>query len=257
MLGRFNTDTGALQRRESLNAALAARDLEEWIVERVQPKAGERILDIGCGTGKQIFYLARCTPGLDILGIDISEEAVAAVRRRAHDDGMTGIRAERIGIDECVDRLAAEAFDLILSTYAIYYSSNLERAVRRLAQLLRPGGRAFLSGPGAGTNRELIAIVRAVANDDAALGDANDFISLDRLGAARQQWGAIEFHRLDNEIVFPSAEAVLEWWRNHNSYRPELEGGVAAALIDAVAREGRFRLTKNVLGILLKRQGGT
>jgi SAM-dependent methyltransferase len=253
-LGRFNTDTGALQRRERLNSTLAAHDLEEWIVERAQPKSGERVLDIGCGTGKQIFYLAQRTADLDILGVDISEEAVATVRRRARHIGTTGVAVERIGIDECVDRLAPATFDLILSTYAIYYSRDLERAVQGLAQLLRPGGRVFMSGPGAGTNRELIAIVRAIANDDAVLADINDFIAANQLETARQYWGAIEIHRLDNEIAFPSAEAVLEWWRAHNSYRPEFEEGVAAALTSVVAREGRFRLTKNVLGLLLRHQ---
>jgi hypothetical protein len=125
--------------------------------------------------------------------------------------------------------------------------------VERLAQLARPGGRAFLSGPGAGTNRELIRVVRAVAADDSAIGDIDDFIGADRIEEARRQWGAVELHRLDNQIAFPSVAAVIEWWRNHNSYRPELEDGVASTLARVVAREGAFRLTKNVLGILLKR----
>jgi SAM-dependent methyltransferase len=253
MLGKFNSDTAALQRRESLNAALAARNLEEWIVERANPRAGERVLDIGCGTGKQIFHLAKRIGNLDILGIDISEDAVAAVRRRVGEDGIPGVRVERCGIDDCVERLAPGSFDLILSTYAIYYSSDLVGTVGRLAQLVRPGGRAFLCGPGAGTNRELIGIVRAVADDDSAIGDIDDFISAAQIEAVRRHWGAIELSRLDNEIAFPSAAAVLDWWRNHNSYRPELEPGVAAALARVVAREGSFRLTKNVLGIRLQR----
>jgi SAM-dependent methyltransferase len=253
MQGRFNADTAALQVREGLNAALAARNLEEWIAGCAQPRAGERVLDIGCGTGKQIFDLAQRVGGLDILGIDISKDAVAAVRRRAAGSAVRGVAAERIGIDDCVERLAPEAFDLILSTYAIYYASDLERTVERLAQLLRPGGRAFLSGPGAGTNQELIRVVRAIAADDAAIGDIDDFIGADRIEAARRQWGAVELHRLDNWVAFPSVEAVLDWWRNHNSYRKELEGGVASALARVVERDGGFRLTKNVLGILLKR----
>jgi SAM-dependent methyltransferase len=253
MLGRFNADTSALRVRENLNAALAARNLEEWIAGCAQPRRGERVLDIGCGTGKQIFDLAQRVDGLAILGIDISEDAVAAVRRRARDDAVLGVEAERLGIDDCVERLAPRAFDLILSTYAIYYASDLRGTVERLSQLLRSGGRAFLSGPGAGTNRELIRIVRAVAADDAAIGDIDDFIGADRIEAARRHWGAVELHRLDNQIAFPSVEAVRDWWRNHNSYRPELESGVASALARVVARDGAFRLTKNVLGILLKR----
>ena len=253
MQGRFNADTAALQVREGLNAALGARNLEEWIAGCAQPRHGERVLDIGCGTGKQIFDLVQRVGGLAVLGIDISEDAVAAVRRRARDGAIAGVEAERIGIDDCVERLASQVFDLILSTYAIYYASDLGGTVERLAQLARPGGRAFLSGPGAGTNRELIAIVREVAADDAAIGDIDDFIGADRIESARRQWGAVELHRLDNWVAFPSVEAVLDWWRNHNSYRPELEDGVASVLARVVARDGGFHLTKNVLGILLKR----
>jgi SAM-dependent methyltransferase len=253
MLGKFDADTTALRRRERLNGALAARNLEDWIVDRVHPRAGERVLDIGCGTGKQIFDLAQRIGGLDILGIDISGDAIAAIRRRARDEAVPGIAARQMGIDDCVERLAPVAFDLILSTYAIYYSRDLGGTVKRLAQLLRPGGRAFLSGPGVGTNRELIAILRAVASDAGVVADIDDFISAGRIEAARRYWGAVELYRLDNEITFPSVDEVLGWWRNHNSYQPELENGVAASLAQVVARDGSFRLTKNVLGILLKR----
>ncbi len=253
MLGKFNADTAALRRRESLNASLAARDLEEWIVEQARPRAGERVLDIGCGTGKQIFYLARHVGQLDQLGLDISPDAVAAVRQRAAETGVTGVAAERIGIDECVEKLPPQSFDLILSTYAIYYSRDLGHLVPSLARLARADGRAFLSGPGAGTNRELIAIVREVAGDVAALGDIDDFITPAQIEAGRREWGAADSHRLENHVAFPGTDAVLDWWRNHNSYRPEHEAGVATAIGRIIARDGTFRLTKNVLGILLKR----
>lgn len=253
MLGRFNADTAALRHRESLNAALAARNLEDWITERARPRVAERVLDIGCGTGKQIFHLVQRIGRLDILGIDISAEAVATVARHAREQGIQGVDTARIGIDECADRLARRSFDLILSTYAIYYSSDLAATVRRLPELLQPHGRAFLSGPGAGTNRELISIVRSVAGDRAAIPDVTDFMSQDQIEAVRPVWAAIELHRLDNEVRFPNVDAVLDWWRHHNSHRNELERGVTAELDRIIAREGSFRLTKNVLGIELNR----
>lgn len=259
---RFNADTAALAQREVLNQGAARYDLESWIREHVHPGPGQRVLDLGCGRGKQVFALAPLvTPGGSILALDVSPEAVTEVRRRAASEGLRHIEALECGLDDCLARLAGRVFDRILSTYAIYYAQDMVALMIGLRTCLAPGGLVFHSGFGRGSNREIIEIIRRVAdNRDPAAGDARadrgadlveDFITqseVDRLGDV---YDRVQVVRLENRIVFSSAEAVMRWWENHNSYRPELAAGVRDGVAAVVEQQGAFTLAKHVLGVLL------
>ena len=78
----FDADTQALREREKVNAAGAVHNLEDWIIEQVCPSAGMRVLDLGCGTGKQMFaFVKQVSPEGSLVGLDISKEAVEAVKK--------------------------------------------------------------------------------------------------------------------------------------------------------------------------------
>ena len=72
MPAKFDSDTAALVARETINSRLSAYDLEEWILEEVNPTDGISVLDLGCGTGKQTFRLATRFPGCSIVSVDVS-----------------------------------------------------------------------------------------------------------------------------------------------------------------------------------------
>jgi len=253
MLRDVNTDSSALGARASINATLAKVDLDAWIFANAGIADGMSLLDLGCGLGKQIFYLAgRLSPATSILGLDISAESVGAVNRTARELGRVGVEARVLGLDECVAALAGRRFDRILSTYAIYYSSDMPELLRSLAGLLAPGGCLFVSGPGAGTNHELIECANRHAPDpESRMPDVGDFISPEQLAAVAPAFRRCESLRLANIIRFPDVDTVLAWWRQHASYRPQAEAGLTRELTETVARQGEFLLTKNVLGVRL------
>src|SRR5438445_2050568 len=117
------------------------------------------ILDLGCGLGKQTLFLAeRLSPDTRILSIDLSGDAVDHVNTTAQRRALHNVGARRIGLDDCVAVFTGQKFDLILSTYAIYYASDMPWLLRSLVTLLHPGGTIFVCGNGAGSNRELYGI---------------------------------------------------------------------------------------------------
>jgi SAM-dependent methyltransferase len=248
-----NTDSSALGARASINASLAKVDLDAWIFANAELADGMTVLDLGCGLGKQVLYIAaRLSPATRVLGLDISAESVEAVNRTALERGLAGVTARVLGLDECVAALAGPKFDRILSTYSIYYSSDMVKLLRSLAELLTPGGRLFVSGPGAGTNREIIECANRHAPDpESRLPDIGDFISPEQLASVAPAFSRCESLRLANSIRFPDADTVLTWWRQHASYRPSAEAGLAHELSETVAQQGHFLLTKNVLGVCL------
>lgn len=244
-----STDAGSTLLRASVNDAYAKHSLEGWIFSQVRVVDGMSVLDIGCGGGKQLLYLAsRVSPDTRLLGIDASAGAIESVRARtAH---LPNIDARQMSIDDCTNLLANERFDLIVSTYAIYYASDMPAVLSGLRKLLKEGGAIFVCGPGAGTNRELIDLVNACALDSTdRLEPIADFIDDRSVHSVSLSYARTAVSRLENPVNFPSADATIAWWRSHASYRPALEGPVRQAIEAAVEGDGHFTLSKAVLGV--------
>lgn len=67
------------------------------ILDKLAPSAGETIVDLRCGLGPALHALHDGDPSLQLLGLDVSSEAVAAVR--------AGLPAVRTGVDEITGAL--------------------------------------------------------------------------------------------------------------------------------------------------------
>lgn len=119
----------------------ATAELTNQMLRRAAIQPGDRVLDIGCGTGHQSCELAE-HHGAQVLGITTSATGVAAATRLAADRGLEGARFEqRDGTD---NQLPDASFDV---TWALE-SSHLMRDRRGLlsecARVLAPGGRLVL-----------------------------------------------------------------------------------------------------------------
>lgn len=100
---------------------------------------GTRVVEIGAGNSRWLPFLAR-RYGCDVWGIDYSAPGVAQARARLHAAGVTG--SERIVQgDVFAPHPALEGrFDVLWSAGFVEHFDDVSRAVRRLAEFLRPGG---------------------------------------------------------------------------------------------------------------------
>ena len=109
-------------------------------VDRLQPKPGERVLDLATGTGWTSRLLARC--GAKVIGGDIASELLADARRRAqteHLDIEYGLAdAEKLTFPD-------RAFDIVSSTFGVMFVSRPEAAAAEIARVCRKGGRIGLT----------------------------------------------------------------------------------------------------------------
>ena len=99
------------------------------LIERLHPRPGELILDVGCGDGTLTADIAAS--GARVIGIDSSPEMVEAARRRGLDVRL--MAAERLDLKE--------RFDAAFSNAALHWVRDLEGAVAGIARHLEPGGR--------------------------------------------------------------------------------------------------------------------
>jgi len=103
------------------------------------PRAGERILDIGCGSGQTTLDLAEAVgPGGEALGVDVSEPLLALARRRAAAAGMD--RARFVAADAQVHAFEPGC-DAVYSRFGVMFFADPVAAFANLARALRPGGR--------------------------------------------------------------------------------------------------------------------
>jgi ubiquinone/menaquinone biosynthesis C-methylase UbiE len=251
MTDQFNTDTNALESRARINTRGATHDLEEWIIGLLPPLRGSKVLDLGCGTGKQIFRLAPLVSDAGrIVGIDLSEDAVRAVNQRAKDEHLQSVEARQMGLDACLDYLADERFDLIISSYAIYYAQDIVALLKGLRSLLTDQGVVFVCGPGSGTNGEIHDMINGLAGSGTEpLDPVADFLCLAQTKEIASKYSQSAVSRLANHVCFDSVDRVLSWWTHHNSFVSSLADKVEDAVRAHFETHATFNLTKNVLGV--------
>jgi len=97
---------------------------------------GKQILEIGCGGGQNSIALAKW--GAICTGLDPSSAQLDHARRLAQAEGVA-VRFVN-GIAEDLGAFADSTFDLVLSSFAFDYVSDLQRAYGEVARVLWPGG---------------------------------------------------------------------------------------------------------------------
>jgi SAM-dependent methyltransferase len=115
-------------------------DSIEHCVLRLDPRPGERILDLATGTGWTSRAVAR--RGATVIGADIAADLVAAARERAEAEGLA--IDYRTGDAEKLPFADGE-FDAVISTCGIMFASRPEAAAAEVARVVRKGGRVAIT----------------------------------------------------------------------------------------------------------------
>jgi ubiquinone/menaquinone biosynthesis C-methylase UbiE len=121
------------------------RSNSRMIVEMAGIKPGNRILDVGCGTGNLTLTALKYTGASgSVHGIDASPEMIAVAREKAAHSGMPAIF--EIGLIEKLPYPDA-GFDVVISRLVIHHlPDNLKRqGFAEIFRVLEPGGRCFLA----------------------------------------------------------------------------------------------------------------
>src|SRR5262245_51393727 len=128
---------------DKLIAAYRAPELvhqREATLHRLCLKAGERVVDVGCGPGFLCESMAAAVgPAGRVVGIDISQDLIRFANANKTSDALD----YRVG-DATKLPVDTAQFDLAVSTQVLEYVADADTALAEMFRVLRPGGRAFI-----------------------------------------------------------------------------------------------------------------
>jgi demethylmenaquinone methyltransferase / 2-methoxy-6-polyprenyl-1,4-benzoquinol methylase len=133
-------------RYDVMNSVMTAGLHHRWrerAADRTELRAGESALDVCCGTGDLTLELARrVAPGGRVIGCDFSEPMLDLAREKASERNTEAVRFE--WADALQLPYDAGRFDAVTVGFGVRNLADLDRGLRELSRVLRPGGRLVI-----------------------------------------------------------------------------------------------------------------
>ena len=180
------------------------------VVEKASVRLGERVLDLGCGTGNAALLAARS--GATVTGVDPAARLLQVARERAEAEGAD--IDFRPG-DAASIPLADGSVDVIVSVFAVIFAPDHEAAAAEMSRVLAPGGRIVLSAwmPGGAVLEMNRAAGEAVMRAVGAPTPAEGFRWQDRdalAGLFGPRGFAVDVEEHELAITAPSVDEYLD-----------------------------------------------
>ena len=114
------------------------KPIADMLIDRAQPKAGERIIDVGCGSGAtSIAFAQEVGSSGYVFGVDVSGPMLARARASAPKD----LPVDFVLADATVYPFDPASFDLLASRFGVMFFAEPSRSFANLRKALRPSGR--------------------------------------------------------------------------------------------------------------------
>jgi ubiquinone/menaquinone biosynthesis C-methylase UbiE len=259
----YRETSSDLLKRIDIHRQYGGRDIDAWMLEVLKPQPDTRILDVGCGAGKQCFVFWDHLQGkAEITGGDVSEELLATARAANARTG-NAIRFTELDFNR---RFPFEdaSFDLESCCFAIYYAERAAFTLGEMRRVLKPGGRLFTTGPMPENKQLFYDIIREATGQPIPPMPGSSRYASEILDEIRRRFRQVDVHVFENPLTFESIEPFLVYtraslsedrrlWTSLFQGKDEFEklmDQIAAASTARLQRDGKLVMTKVVGGFV-------
>ncbi len=199
--------------------AAALAPVSELVVEVAGVTAGQRILDVACGTGNAA--LAAAARGARVTGLDAAPRLVSVAAERAQ---AAGVHADWVVGDAMALPFEDDAFDAAVSVFGVIFAPDAARAAAELERVVRPGGVIIVTswvgrGPLAEVLRATRRAIQAARDDQPPEADPIDWGEADTVaGLFGSSSLTAQEHGLEFRAASPAAW-VQEQLEHHPAWR--------------------------------------
>lgn len=251
------TDFVKEQYRSEANLAVRIRTHEQygvpqidfpgWVLELVEWRGDERVVDVGCGAG--VYAAAARSRSRRYLAGDLSPGMLRS---------LTAPALLRANLDAQQLPLANNSVDVLLANHMLYHVPQIDLALREFARVLAPSGRLIAATNSRDNMAELHALGREVLVDlGSSAPELRPTLSF-TLENGRQLlqpfFDHVERHDLPGALIFPEAQPVVDYLASNRSLLqrllpPGIRWQDLIALLrqrveQEISRNGGFRVNK-------------
>lgn len=259
----FQETTDDLLKRINIHDRFGSRNIDEWMLEIIALKPEIKILDVGCGAGKQCFSYHQYLNGqAEITGTDVSDDLLkqARLENKKFNDSITFIPLDFNQPFE----LPENHFDFESCCFAIYYAQDIPFTIAQMHRVLKPGGRLFTTGPMPQNKAVFYDIIREATGKAIPPMPGSSRYSTEIYQSIENLFSSVELHIFENPLTFDKAEPFIEYtraslsedrklWNSFFSTHEEFEkimSQISAVATSRINKDGTLVMTKVVGGIL-------
>ncbi len=195
--------------------AKASAHQKQWgsrLIDELELRGDERVLDLGCGDGALTVQLAERVLQGRVLGIDASQGMIHAARLHRRDN----LAFERMDVN---DLCFEDEFDVVFSNATLHWVKDHEALLANVHRSLVDGGIARFNFAAEGNCAHFFKVVREVMARDAYAGPFASFEwpwTMPSVEAYQALLGRFRFSRSrvwgeNADRTFPDAEALIGW----------------------------------------------
>ena len=265
----YRETTKDLQTRIDIHQRFGSRDIDAWMLDLLRPPSGSHILDVACGSGKQLRAFDAYLQGeAHLTGGDISEELLAQARLlNQHSGGRWTIEA--LDFNRPFSHEDG-SFALTSCCFAIYYATQAAFTIGEMHRVLGPGGRLFTTGPLPENKRLFYEVIQEATGKVIPPMPGSSRYGSEILEAIRSRFDSVQVHRFENPLRFEALQPFLDYTRaslaeDRKLWTGLFQGGeefeavmdkIAVVAGKRLAARGELVMTKVVGGFIGQKGGG-
>lgn len=208
----YKETTSDLQTRINIHSQFGSRNIDEWMLDLLKLQKGTKILDVGCGAGKQCFsYHTYLNGQADITGGDVSNDLLTQARQENEKIGNACTFVELNFNHEFP--FSTNTFDFSSCCFAIYYAEDIPYTIREMHRVLKPGGRLFTTGPMPANKQLFYDIIREATGKPIPPMPGSSRFSTEIFSALKNTFSQVETHLFENPLTFTSVEPFVSYTR--------------------------------------------